>query len=66
MHSSTSRRVCSMVESRILAQNVLALLKPFESSAMHKYAVSMTLNNSQNEGREVAAKTEIKTPARAH
>lgn len=44
-------------------QEVLALLKPFDSSAMHKYPVSTTLNNSQNEGPEVAAKTEIKTPA---
>ena len=44
-------------------QQVLALLKPFESSAMHKYPVSTTLNNSQNEGPEVAAKTEIKPPA---
>jgi len=44
-------------------QEVLALLKPFESTAMHKYPVSTTLNNSQNEGPEVAAKAEIKIPA---
>jgi putative SOS response-associated peptidase YedK len=44
-------------------QEVLALLKLYESSAMHKYAVSTTLNNSQKEGPEMAAKTEIKTPA---
>lgn len=44
-------------------REVLALLKPYESSAMHKYPVSTTLNNSQNEGPEVAVKTEIQTPA---
>ena len=43
-------------------QKVLALLKPYESS-MHKYPVTTALNNSQNEGPEVAAKTEIKLPA---
>ncbi|HKW17568.1 MAG TPA: SOS response-associated peptidase [Terriglobales bacterium] len=44
-------------------QEVLALLKPFDSSSMHKYPVSTTLNNSQNQGPEVATKTEIKAPA---
>ena len=45
-----------------LLQEVLALLKPYESSAMHKYPVSTTLNNSQNEGSEVAAKIETEVP----
>ena len=30
---------------------------------MHKYRVSTTLNNSQNEGPEAAPRTEIKAPA---
>lgn len=46
-------------------QEVLGPLKPSESTAMHKYPVSTALNNSQNEGLEVAAKTEIETPAHA-
>ena len=46
-------------------EEVLSLLKPFDSSAMHKYPVTTALNNSQNEGPEVAAKSEIKTPAQS-
>jgi len=51
------------LNSQTPLHEVLALLKPFDSRAMHKYPVSTRLNNSQNEGEDVAARIAIEVPA---
>jgi putative SOS response-associated peptidase YedK len=44
-------------------QAVLEILMPFDPHLMNKYPVNTKLNNSQNEGAEVAERIELELPA---
>jgi putative SOS response-associated peptidase YedK len=59
----TKERYGAWLNPKTPLETVLAILKPFDPQQMRKYLVSTKLNNSQNEGLEIAEPIELEMPS---